>query len=498
MSLGNILEQTAHRDPGATALICGSNHVSYAELNRTAAGLAGWLLERGLRPGDRVAIYWVNSIETVNLLFACFKAGLIAVPLNVRLKAPEIAYTLAHSEASICFTQPELAGVAEAAVAIAGTGTPLKTSLPQADSGASGTLPEVNATDAAAILYTSGTTARPKGVTHTHAGLAHAARLMLSMIGDAGRVCLPTTQMAHVSGLGCFLLASVLDGKATLLLPSFDPAVVLDLIERFQVSYTGALPAMVALMLEEQARRPRNLLSLKAFISGGDSVPLAIHERFLSLAGIPILELIGMTESFPTSWNTASDLRPGSVGKPRAEVQVKIVGFDGTERAEGEMAVRSAANFCGYWRDSEATAAVLRDGWLHTGDLVRQDEDGYFWFAGRLKQIIIRGGSNIAPQEVEEAFHQHPAVLEAGVIGLPDPLYGQKVVAFLALREGWSVSGEELREFARDRLADYKTPEEIWFLPELPKGLTGKVDRRALVELALQSGAPLQVLETRV
>jgi long-chain acyl-CoA synthetase len=493
MNLGQLLQHTARRIPETEALIRGHERITYRELDRAASALATWLLDQGLRPGDRVAIYWPNSIETVTLIFACFKAGLIAVPINIRLKAPEIAYLLGHSGASLCFAQPELRAIAEDALALSGLDTPLHHALPRA---ASSPLPEIDDSAICAILYTSGTTARPKGVAHTHASLLHTARLMRSMIGDAGPVAMIGTHMAHMSGLGCTLLTSILDGMTSVLLPSFDPALALDSIERFSVTYTGGLPAGVSLMIEEQARRPRNVRSLKSFISGGDTVPLAVQERFTSLFGVPVLELIGMTESCPTAWNRVDDLRPGSVGKPRQGVEVKIAGLDGNEGSAGEMAVRSPATFHGYWQDAEATAAVLRDGWLHTGDLVRRDEDGYLWFAGRIKQIIIRGGSNIAPQEVEEALLQHPAVLEAGVIGMPDPLYGQKVAAFVALREDWPASEEELREFARKRLADYKVPENIWFLPELPKGPTGKVDRRALLDFALsQPDAAPQLLE---
>jgi long-chain acyl-CoA synthetase len=431
-----------------------------------------------------VAFYWSNSIETVTLFFGSWKAGLIVVPINVRLKAAELAYVLGHSEPSICFVQPELAAVAHQALEIGGSKTPVQTSLPELVSDLSGTLPEVNESDTSVILYTSGTTARPKGVAHTHRSLLGGARLMLAMIGDAGAVSMATTQMAHASGLICLLLPSILDGKTTVLMPSFDPSAALDNIERFGVTYTGALPAMATLMMQEQQHRPRNVRSLKTFAGGGDSVPIALQDEFAAIFGLPILELLAMTESCPMCWNPADDLKPGTVGKARAGVEFRIVGLDGAEGKAGELVVRSPANFREYWRDAESTAAVLSNGWLHTGDLVQQDAEGYLQFTGRLKHIIIRGGSNIAPPEVEEAFYHHPAVREAAVAGLPDPLYGQKVAAFVVLREGFSADENELCDFARERLADYKVPEVIRFLPELPKGLTGKVDRRKLAELA--------------
>jgi long-chain acyl-CoA synthetase len=429
------------------------------------------------------------------VIFACFKAGLVAVPVNIRLKAPEVVYILQHSEASMCFSQPELAHMAQQAPCM-----PVYSALPETGSRASTTpLPQGDGAAPCAIVYTSGTTAKPKGAVHTHNSLLHCSRLMLSMIGGGGPVSMFTTQMAHLSGLGCMLLPSILDGKTIVLLPAFDPALALDFIERFGVTYTGALPAMLAFLTEEQEHRPRNISSLRVVISGGDSVPVALQDRFLSLTGVPVLELIGMTESCPIAWNTAHDLRPGSAGKPRGSVEIKLVASDGKEGNTGEMAVRSPANFSRYWRDDRATADTVRDEWLYTGDLMTRDGDGYLWFNGRLKQIIVRGGSNIAPQEVEEALLQHPAVLETGVIGMPDPLYGQSVAAFVSLRRGVSVTEGELREFARDRLADYKLPEKIWFLPDLPKGLTGKLDRRALAEIASsQPHAALQSLEARV
>ena len=498
MTLGNVLEHTTRRTPERAALISGNNSVSYSALDGRASSVGQWLLDQGLRPGDRVAVYWSNSIEAATLFFACWKAGLIPVPINIRLKAPEIAYTLAHSQASVCFAQPELASIAHQAVESGALKTPVHTTVPNGLS-RSGTLPQVNESDVAVLMYTSGTTARPKGVAHTHRSLLKGAQLMLSVSGDSGPVSMTTTQMAHMSGLICILLPSIVDGKTTVLSAAFDPATALDLIERFRVTYTGALPAMLTLMVEEQTRRQRDVRSLKTVVAGGDSVPVALQDRFKPLFGVPIVELLGMTESCPTSWNTADDLRPGSLGKPREEVAFKIVALDGSEGQAGELAVRSPANFQGYWQDAEATAAVIRDGWLHTGDLVRRDADGYLWFNGRLKQIIIRGGSNIAPPEVEEVFYAHPSVLEAGVVGLPDPLYGQKVAAFLVLRDGCSGTEQEFREFARERLADYKVPENILFMAALPKGLTGKVDRRALAELASsEADTCLQVVKAGV
>ncbi len=474
MNLGELLQLAAIRNPGRAALYCGEESITYAELDRSTSTLAGWLLSQGLQPGDRVAIHWTNTFEPVKLYFACFKAGLIAVPVNTRLKAPEIAYILEHSGAKMCFSQPGLP---------APSGRVYR-ELPAVE-GPPPSLPAVDPARPAAILYTSGTVARPKGVTHTHETLFHGARLMTLIIGDAVETILVPTSLMHVSGLCCDLLPAVSNATTAVLLPVFDPAAALNAVERRGCTYTLMLPALIQFLAEEQARQPRNVRSLGRLLAAGDRVPVTLQERFQALFGIPLQEGLGMTETGPGCLNRPEDILPGSVGKPIDGIEVQVIAPGGARAgAIGEMIVRSPANCIGYWNDSEATAAALRDGWLYTGDLVRRDAQGYFWFEGRKKEIIVRGGSNISPQEVEEALYQHPAVLEAGVIGVPDCVYGERVVAFVALREGMDATESDLLDFARERLADYKAPERILFLAELPKGITGKVQRRALKEIA--------------
>jgi long-chain acyl-CoA synthetase len=228
-------------------------------------------------------------------------------------------------------------------------------------------------------------------------------------------------------------------------------------------------------------------------LAGGDSVPVTLQEGFRTLFGVPVRELFGMTESAPITCIREHGLRNGSVGPALNIVDTRVADTRGTALGDnqvGELQVQSPGNCVGYWDDAGATVATFTDGWLRTGDLVRRDADGFFWFEGRLKQIIVRGGSNISPQEVEEVLYQHPAVLEAGVVGMPDPVYGEKVIAFVALRDGVTAGERVLRDFVRSRIAEYKTPERIIFLTNLPKGLTGKVERRVLKELAasLQTG----------
>jgi len=481
MALGDSLGAASARYPESIAIICGDAALTRKELERTTSALAAWLLAGGLKPGCRVAIHWCNSIEIVTLYFACFKAGLLAVPINIRLKAHEVAWILQHSQPSICFSQPELNSLTTEAAAGAGVRVPLHSSLPAPrdvhDSAVN--LPPRDDNEPCAIFYTSGTTAHPKGVTHSHASLAGTAQLVGTMLSTAGTTTLSLTQVSHMAAMS-LLLPALFGSHTSVLLPVFDPDVALNLIERHGVNLVLGMPAMLAMLAEEQSRRPRDVSNLRSVCVGGDAAPLALHRKYRELFSVPLYEVIAMSESVPLSWNVEGDFRPGSCGKPRAGVEARVVPLDGAPSGVGELAVRSPATFLHYWRDPEATAEALRDGWLYTGDLVREDNDGYLWFAGRRKQIIVRCGSNIAPQEVEDAISQHPAILEAVVFGMPDPLWGQSVAACVVLREGHSVSGDDLMDFVRVRLADYKVPERVSFLTALPKGPTGKVDRRAL------------------
>jgi len=494
MTVDSILHSHAKRQPSKAAVRTADRGITYADLDSSVTCLARHLLDRGLRPGDRVAVHWSNSIETVQLLLAAFRAGLIAVPINLRLKSPEIAYIFEHSAARICFSEPTFAAVAEEARA--GSDLEILTQLPAVMTSLR-PLPKVDPALPAVILYTSGTTARPKGVTHTHRSLLATALLWASLPIGPEDTHLPLTQLTHASGLD-LALATLHQGATAVLLRTFDPAVALDLIERFRCTQIGGLSAMLQFVVEEQARRPRDVALLRTAGAGGDTVPATLQRRFQDVFGIQLREGYALTESCPVTFNPCTDVRIGSMGPAARGVGVRLVdrhGHDVPKGETGEILVHSPANCVGYWNEPAATACLFEDGWLHTGDLASHDEDGYYWFKGRLKQLIIRAGSNISPQEVEEALYRHPAVLEAGVVGAPHFVYGEVPIAGVALRAGHSVNEDELRVHARKLLADYKVPERVFFLPELPKGLTGKVDRRSLRDMLI---AQADVLKQRV
>jgi long-chain acyl-CoA synthetase len=478
MTFGQILRRSALQQPDKPAVLQEDRSITFAELDHSTDCLAAWLLDQGLKQGDRAAIHWSNSIEAVQLFFAMFKAGVIAVPVNLRLKAAEISYVLEHSGAALCFSEPALARHAQE-VAHGKVLTELP-SLP-----AAAALPEIDPAQACMILYTSGTTARPKGVVHTHNSILRAVPMMAREFFDSETVALATTPLMHAAAILAVMAPAVYTGASMVVLPAFSPAGVLNAIQRFRVTFTASMPALMQMMVEEQERNPRDVSSLRAAGAGGDAVSLALQTRFLNAFGIPLREGYAMTESFPIAFNLGARNRQGAMGPAFDGVEVRIEAPDGRELPNGEIgeiAVRSPGNCLEYWNNPEATADLMRGGWLHTGDLGYRDQDNFLWFKGRLKQIIIRAGSNISPQEVEEALYHHPAVAEVGVVGEADPLYGERVAAFVVLRAAGTLTAEQLRDHARERLADYKVPERILFVASLPKGLTGKVDRRALKE----------------
>jgi long-chain acyl-CoA synthetase len=487
------LWSSAQRSPNKTAIFCGDARISYRDLDESTTALAKWFLDQGLEPGERVAVHWTNSIAAVQLLYGVFKAGLIAVTVNTRLKPEEIAFILKHSGARMCFSEPALSPLAEEA----GAGCPVLTELPaveKADSGESA-LPSVSADQPALIIYTSGTTARPKGVVHTHSSLYHAAVLLAAALGgglnSSEEVVLSVLPLMHMAALS-ILLSSMHAGSSVALLPRFEPGAVLQAIETFQCTTLTCMPALWHFIVEEQMRNPRAVSSLRTANAAGDAVPVALQNRLETAFGIPLREGYGMTESVPLIANPNDAIRSGSLGLPVDGAEFRIVDFAGHDVSEGEtgeILARCPANCVGYWNDPEATKTAIEDGWLHTGDLASRDADGYYWFRGRKKEIMIRAGSNISPQEVEEALYRHPAVREAGVVGQPDSVFGEIVVAFVVLREGMKADPDELRRFAQQHLADYKLPERFVFVNELPKSPTGKVHRRALKERLLASAA---------
>jgi long-chain acyl-CoA synthetase len=297
--------------------------------------------------------------------------------------------------------------------------------------------------------------------------------------------------MLHASGLFAVVLPTIFVGGEVAVLPVYDPATALEAVELYRCTAILSLPALLRLIVNEQERNPRDVSSVRRVLAGGDAVPVSLQEDVKRVFGVVTQEGYAMTECCPISFN-GQEVRTGSIGVPATGVVMKIANPDGNEVPDGEIGeilVRSDSCCNGYWDDPAETEKLFRDGWMRSGDLGRRDSDGFFWFEGRLKQIIIRGGSNISPLEVEEALYRHPAILEAGVVGSPDSIYGEVPVAFIVLKPEMEASEREILDHVRPLLADYKVPETIFFRAQLPKGISGKVDRRTLRESLLATAA---------
>jgi long-chain acyl-CoA synthetase len=339
--------------------------------------------------------------------------------------------------------------------------------------------------DDAVILYTSGTTGQPKGAELTHANLTRNAELTADTLLKAGpddvvMGCLP---LFHVFGLTCGLFATINNGACLTLLPRFDPAKALEIIGRDKVTIFEGVPTMYAAMLHQPGSADADVSSLRTCISGGAAMPVELMRSFEKTFGCMILEGYGLSETSPVaSFNHPDKVRkPGSIGTPILGVEMRVVDADGADVPVGEIgeiAIRGHNIMKGYWQRPEATAEAIPDGWFRSGDLAKVDEDGYFFIVDRKKDMIIRGGYNVYPREVEEVFYEHPAVAEAAVIGISHDELGEEIGAAVALKPGEEATTGELREFVRERVAAYKYPRYVWLVPGLPKGPTGKILRR--------------------
>jgi long-chain acyl-CoA synthetase len=484
-NIGNLLRLSALRNPHKTAVFFEGQRITYKDLDEATSSMAQWLVAQGCQAGDRIALYWPNSIELVKLLFACFKARIVAVPIYTQLKATETAHILVQSNAKMCFADQQHLGIVESAARESAWPGAIHGSLHEAEDAVD--LADAERDDPALILYTSGTTNLPKGATHTHGTVQEGVKLLCSAAPDSFDTVLMMTPMAYISGIWACLLPAIALGSSVVVMPHMDAALALDLIEKHQCSFTFAPPPLAQFMLEEQASRPRIVRSLATFFVGGDSAPASLLARSEAVFGIRVREIYGMTELGLCCCNFDNDYRTGSLGKVVEGVEVRFVDTEGKDVLDGksgEIIVRSPSSFVGYWENPKASFETLRDGWVYTGDLGHCDADGYIWFDDRKKAIIVRGGLNISPQEVEEQLYSHPEVMEAAVVGEPVPVHGERVVAFVALRDGAPITEDELKGHVGKRLADFKVPERVLFVPSLPKSAGGKINRRRLKDLA--------------
>lgn len=501
MNIGAFLTEAARVYSSRAALIDERTHLTYSDLNAQAAAFAAGLSARGYRKGDRVALFMPNRAEYISALFALFKGGFVAVPVNAKLHASELAFILEHCGArAVVFSEKSRATVETALasaptverIGVDETGPNSFTDIVSIGAASRFNDAEVEPGDPAWIFYTSGTTGRPKGAVLSHRNLCAMTVNGLADLCDFA----PEDTVLHVAplshGSGLYSLPSIARGAKNIIYSaaSFDPDDVLATIERESVTILAFVaPTMVHMLVEADPARRVPLLRRVPY--GGAPIDPSLAEKAIARFGPVFAQLYGQGES-PM---TITYLRPQdhkgkaltSAGIVRTGVEVRLIGEDGKpvpDGSEGEICVRGDVVMNGYWNDSAANAKALKDGWLHTGDVGRF-EDGFLYLLSRMNDVIISGGSNIYPREVEDVLLRHPAVSEACVFGEPDEKWGEAVTA--AVVASAPVSTDELLDLCKDHIASFKKPKRIVFLDALPKNAYGKILRRQVkADLALK------------
>ncbi len=478
-------------NPDGEALVCGDRRITYRQLDERLRRLHGVLRDLGTEPGDRVAVLALNSIAFAELYCAIPMSGRVQVPLNFRWAAPELRYALEDSGARIlcCDRDPgELADVVDRVVRLDTDDYEQRlTASEPVDFDEGG----VTADSLAGLFYTGGTTGQSKGVMLTHRNLiANLWNMQITQPMTSADRYLVIAPMFHAAG-SVSLLQSIAVGATQVLQPAFQPAEVLDIVERERITQTLGVPTMVAALVEEQLQRPRDVTSLVGFAHGGSPIATEVVRRGITaFPDAAFLHLYGATETAPiiTGLDDEVELieteRGRSTGQAvlGCEVVIRNQAGDPLPAGEpGEVTVRGDNVMIGYWNKPEQTDAVLQDGWYRTGDLGRLDDQGYLFLLDRSKDMIISGGENVYCTEVEDAIYTHPAVLEATVFGVPSDDWGEAVHAVVVLREGAELSEAELIAHCRERIAGYKVPRSVEFSGEpLPKSGPGKVLKREL------------------
>jgi long-chain acyl-CoA synthetase len=491
MNLANNLVASAKAHPQRVALKLDGDERSYRAFDAASARVAGLLRARGVAPGDRVGLMLPNGLEYPILYYGILRAGASVVPMNVLFKRGEVGYQMRDCSAAVLFAAEAFAEAAEAGAAAAGAGCVLL-GPGDLDRLLVGEEPladpvERDEKDTAVILYTSGTTGRPKGAELTHANLtrnAKAARKLFDL--DDRSVLLGALPMFHSFGQTCALNASVLSGAMLSVVPRFDAEKALSTMQRDRVTVFLGVPTMYSALYHHRGRNRYDVTSLRLCVSGGASLPVELLQLFEAAFDCPIIEGYGLSETSPlASFNHRDRPRKaGSIGTPIEGVEMKLVDEEAQPVPVGEVGeiwIRGHNVMKGYWNRPEATAeAITRDGWFRSGDLARVDEQGYFYIVDRKKDMIIRGGFNIYPRELEEVLYQHPSVREVAVVAVPHPTLGEEVGAAVVTKPGTRATVEELREFVKGQVAAYKYPRYIWFVDELPKTATGKILKREI------------------
>jgi long-chain acyl-CoA synthetase len=495
MNVSNVIANGALHYPDKKALIFGSRSYTYAEMNRIIDGIAGYITGLGVVKGDRVSLYMPNKPEWILFYYAAARIGAITVCVPSAYKREEMKGVVNDSLSSILVVSTETVSEIPPSQTIPLVRRTIvidrdemfqsilrgenKQSIP--------TVVRTTGDDPAAILYTGGTTGIPKGAMLTHRNLLYSAQNVAyheRMIPDDIGVCF--MPLNHVFAQ-CHIMNTFFYGCGTLVLfPSFDMDKTIAAVIEHRVTRFYAVPTIYIRFLNHPETREQ-LKSLKYVFSGGTSMPAEIVRQWADVYGTRIYEAYGMTETASlVSFNHFFNHKIGSIGTPAGIIEVKLVDAEGNEvrqGEQGEIIIRGPNIMKGYFEQPEETAAALLDGWLHSGDVGVFDEEGYLYIIDRIKDVIITGGENVYPKEVEDLLHEHPAVNECGVVGLPHPEFGEAVTAFVTLKQDKHAEESALISFCKERMARYKVPKKIRFVSELPKTPQGKILRRELRKL---------------
>ncbi|MFE6150239.1 long-chain fatty acid--CoA ligase [Streptomyces sp. NPDC057889] len=482
-----LLARSARSHADRTAVRQGDRVLTYGELDDLTARFAALLRAGGVRAGDRVAMVLPNVLHFPVVYYGILRAGGVVVPMNPLLKADEIAFVLRDCATRFLVASPSSADEAVPAAAMAGVeylvadpatldaqlhlAPPVTEEAGNADD------------DTAVILYTSGTTGTPKGAELTHRNLVSnaltSARTLLCVGPDD--VLFGGLPLFHAFGQTCALNTAITAGACLTLLPRFDSATALEILRRDEVTVFLGVPTMYTSLLQSGVGPA--LPRLRLGVSGGSALPVELLHAAERELGVTVLEGYGLSETSPVACFNPPDRprKPGSIGLPVRGVELRLVAEGGRVVGPGEvgeLAIRGENVMKGYWNRPDATARAFQEGWFHSGDLARVDDDGYYFIVDRKKDLVIRGGYNVYPREIEEVLYRHPDVAEVAVIGVPDPARGEEVAAVVVLRPGARITTDELRDYVRQRVAAYKYPRIVRFVDELPKGATGKILKR--------------------
>jgi len=496
LNLGTILMAPAGNHPSRRAIQLGQQAFTYGALDRAARGLATALPERGIAPGTKVALLVPNLPEFTIAYFGILYAGCTVVPLNVLLTAPEVAYHLDDSQARLLIAHPLFGEAASAGATTAGVpvvwagappaagGEPLSALL---ESTAADHLHPTSADDTAVILYTSGTTGKPKGAELTHSNLLlNAAVVTPHLIAvRPDDIALATLPLFHSFGQTCIQNSTLSQGASFTLLPRFTPDDALSIIQRDRVTIFAGVPTMYFAILHYPDADRYDLSSLRCCMTGGAAMPVEVMKAFEDRYGVPVLEGYGLSETSPVASFNLPD-RPrtaGTIGWPVWGVEMAIL--DEYDRAlpdgePGEIGIRGHNIMKGYWRRPDATEECMRNGWFHSGDIGIREANGCYRIVDRKKDMIIRGGFNVYPREIEEVLYAHADIIEAAVIGIAHESHGEEVKAIVVTRPGTMLEDTTIIEYCKKHLAAYKYPRIVEFRDTLPKGPTGKILKREL------------------